>query len=116
MMLRRPALRIFIFLFAALLVWAAGKGFRTEEQFEAHYRKHGREFGNISKQEYLRLAQELRDAPAGKDILEARRRDGVLTKFDRRKGYFGAYNPDGSIRTFFIPVAGESYFRRQATR
>lgn len=101
---------------AALLLLAGGPGFRSARLLDEHYRKHGHEFGNITKAEYLRLAQELRDAPAGGPILEARRADGVLTRFDRRKGYFGAYNPDGAIRTFFIPAAGESYFHRQARR
>ena len=37
----------------------------------------------------------------------------MITKFDKRKGYFGAYNADRTIRTFFIPNQGESYFRRR---
>jgi len=101
---------------AALLLLASGPGFRTRRQFVEHYQKHGREFGNISQQEYLRLAQALRDAPAGGPILEAVKPGGIVTRFDRRTGYFGAYNPDGTIRTFFIPVDGERYFRRQARR
>jgi len=52
----------------------------------------------------------------GGDILEAKKPGGVFTKFDRRKGYFGAYNRDLTIRTFFIPNDGERYFRRQANR
>jgi pyocin large subunit-like protein len=104
------------FFLAALLLIASGPGFRTRRQLDEHYQKHGREFGNISEQEYVRLAQELRDAPAGGPILEARKPGGVITRFDRRKGYFGAYNADGTIRTFFIPVDGERYFHRQARR
>ena len=65
---------------------------------------------------HLRLAQELRDARVGGPILEARRPGGEFSRFDRRRGYFGAYNPDGTIRTFFIPNNGERYFRRQAQR
>jgi pyocin large subunit-like protein len=103
-------------LLSALLVWAAGPGFRSKSQFDEHYKKHGSEFGAISQQEYLRLAQELRDAPPGRDILIASRPDGEFTKFDRRTGYFGAYNAGGTIRTFFIPRDGERYFRRQAKR
>jgi len=106
----------FAFLWTALLLVAAGPGFRSPQGLEEHYRKHGREFGGITKAEYLRLAQALRDAPAGGPILEAVKPDGVITRFDRRHGYFGAYNQDGTIRTFFIPAAGESYFRRQAQR
>jgi len=95
---------------------ADGPGFRSRAQFEEHYAKHGAEFGNIGKAEYLRLAQELRDAPVGGPILEDRRPDGQFSRFDRRRGYFGAYNPDRTIRTFFVPNDGERYFRRQARR
>ena len=106
---------IFGFLFAILLS-AGGPGFRSQAQLDEHYSKHGSEFGNITKAQYLRLAQELRDAPPGGPILEARRPSGEFSRFDRRHGYFGAYNPNGTIRTFFIPNDGERYFRRQARR
>jgi len=98
------------------LLFAGGPEFRSRAQLDEHYSKHGAEFGNISKAEYLRLAQGLRDAPVGGPILEAKRPDGQFSRFDRRHGYFGAYNPDRTIRTFFIPNDGERYFRRQAKR
>jgi pyocin large subunit-like protein len=104
------------FLLLALLLYASGPGFRSRAQLDEHFQKHGAEFGAIGKAEYLRLAQELRDAPAGGPILEARRPNGEFSRFDRRHGYFGAYNPDGTIRTFFIPNDGERYFRRQERR
>ena len=109
------ALRISVaLLVGALLLAAAGPGFRSRRLFEEHYSKHGREFGNISPQEYLARAQALRDAPAGGPILQAVTPDGIVSRFDRRSGAFGAYNPDRTIRTFFIPNAGERYFHRQA--
>ena len=101
---------------ALTLLLAAGPGFRTQRHLDDHYRKHGHEFGTISKADYLRFAQELRDMPAGTHILEAKRDDGVVTRFDRKRGWFGAYDANRTIRTFFIPAAGESYFRRQARR
>ena len=107
---------VLLWLFPALLLWASGPGFRSKAQFDEHYQKHGAEFGNISQQEYLRLAQELRDAPVGGLILQYLRADGVITKFDKEHAYFGAYNPDRTIRTFFIPNDGERYFHRQARR
>jgi pyocin large subunit-like protein len=110
------ALRVWAGLLAALVLLAAGPGFRSQAQFNEHYQKHGREFGNISQAEYLLLAQDLRDAPAGGPILEAIKPGGVISRFDRSKGYFGAYNRDRTIRTFFIPNDGERYFRRQASR
>lgn len=100
----------------ALTLFAAGPGFRSQAQFNEHYQKHGREFGHITQAEYLRLAQDLRDAPVGGPILEAIKPGGVISRFDRRKGYFGAYNRDRTIRTFFIPNDGERYFHRQAAR
>ena len=111
------ALRISIaLLVGALLLAAAGPGFRSGRLFEEHYAKHGREFGDISRQEYLARAQALRDAPAGGPILEAHTPDGIVSRFDRRSGAFGAYNADRTIRTFFIPNAGERYFHRQASK
>ncbi len=65
-------------------------GFATPQKLSDHYKKHGREFGKITREEYLRLAQTLRD--------------------------FLACNANGTIRTFFKPNDGEKYFRRQAGR
>lgn len=91
-------------------------GFRDPERLAEHYRKHGAEFGTISREEYLRRAQVLRDAPAGGSILEFRRADGVTTRFDRTSGAFIAFDPDRTIRTFFHPNDGEAYFLRQRKR
>ncbi|HSR05800.1 MAG TPA: hypothetical protein VLM42_01500, partial [Bryobacteraceae bacterium] len=111
------ALRISVALWlGALLLVAAGPGFRSRRLFEEHYAKHGREFGNISPPEYLARAQALRDAPVGGAILQGVTPDGIISRFDRRSGAFGAYNPDRTIRTFFIPNAGERYFHRQALK
>ena len=62
-------------LLAALLLLAGGPGFRSRKQFEEHFAKHGSEFGRITPEEYLHLAQELRDAPAGGPILEIVKRE-----------------------------------------
>lgn len=111
------ALRVAVgFLLVVLTLLASGPGFRSQRQLEEHYAKHGAEFGGISRQEYLARAQALRDAPLGGEILQAVAPDGIVSRFDRRTGYFGAYNRDGTIRTFFIPNAGERYFHRQARK
>ena len=94
----------------------AGIGFATRQKFLDHYSKHGAEFGSISRDEYLRQAQQLRDRPAGGDVLEVIRADGVVTRFDRQSGAFLAFNADLTIRTFFKPNDGENYFRRQSKR
>ena len=91
-------------------------GFRSRDRLEEHFRKHGREFGSITQDDYLRMAQTLRDRPVGGAILESVRDDGVATRFDREAGTFVAFNRDLTIRTFFRPNEGEDYFRRQARR
>jgi len=91
-------------------------GFRSRERLVEHYRHHGREFGAISMEEYLARAQALRDRPAGGPVLETRRPDGVITRFDRGSGAFLAFDSDGTIRTFFRPTQGERYFHRQIER
>jgi pyocin large subunit-like protein len=94
----------------------AGVGFADGRRLEEHYEKHGAEFGHISKQDYLRQAQLLRDARAGGPVLETVRADRVTTRYDRETGAFIAFNPDGTIRTFFKPNDGERYYHRQAAR
>ena len=91
-------------------------GFASRQRLVEHYEKHGSEFPGLSIDAYLAAAQALRDAPVSEDVLEARRRDGVVTRFDLRSGAFLAANRDGTIRTFFRPNDGERYFRRQASR
>lgn len=113
--------RILTLSFLALSLWAAGAiaggaGFRDSRHLHQHFLKHGMEFGSVSQQQYLGLAQALRDArPAGK-ILEMRRGDGRTCRFDRGSGAFMVFDSDGTIRTFFRPRDGERYFRRQAYR
>lgn len=96
--------------------WGASVGFADSRRLDEHFEKHGAEFGRITKQDYLRQAQLLRDARAGGPILETVRADGVTTRFDKQTGAFIAFNPNGVIRTFFKPNDGERYYRRQAER
>ena len=91
-------------------------GFHSSRQLTEHFEKHGAEFGVITRAEYLSRAQRLRDAPLDSNVLEAVRRDGVITRFDRSTGAFIAFDRDRTIRTFFRPNDGEAYFRRQARR
>jgi len=91
-------------------------GFRSERHLADHYRKHGTEFPGLDQAGYLRAAQSLRDTVIGGNILELERPDGRRSRFDRVTGAFVAFDADGTIRTFFKPNDGETYFRRQARR
>jgi pyocin large subunit-like protein len=87
-----------------------------QRRLNEHFEKHGAEFGRITRQDYLRQAQLLRDAKVGGPVLELVRRDGVVTRYDQQTGAFIAFNSNGVIRTFFKPNDGERYWRRQAER
>lgn len=94
-----------------------GRGFRGPAQLADHFARHGADVGASTPEAYVARAQALRDATVGGDVLEiVRSVDGVISRFDRRTGAFGAYDADGTIRTFFKPEDGEAYFRRQARR
>jgi pyocin large subunit-like protein len=94
----------------------ASAEFHSRQQLDAHFAKHGAEFGNVTQEEYLRQAQILRDAPVGGTVEEIKRPDGTVSRYDRASGAFLAFDADGTIRTFFKPNDGEAYFRRQALR
>ena len=96
--------------------FGAGIGFADSKRLEEHYDKHGAEFGHVTRQDYLRQAQLLRDTAVGGPVLQTVRADHVTTRFDRETGAFIAFNSNGTIRTFFKPNDGERYYRRQASR
>jgi pyocin large subunit-like protein len=101
-------------LFAPAALRAGGRGFRSERLLDEDYTRHGREFGVVSRQEYLKMAQSLRDAKPNTAILECHRTGGRIARFDKRKGWFVVFDEDGALATFFIPNDGVRYFYRQA--
>jgi pyocin large subunit-like protein len=98
---------------AAPLAFGGGPGFRTPHLLEDHFARFGSQFGPVNIQQYLHLAQQLRDTPPGRNILISKRPDGGGAKFDLRRGWFVAYDGDGTLRTFFIPTEGVRFFEKQ---
>lgn len=96
--------------------FGADVGFRSRERLVDHFRKHGHEFDSASPQDYLRIAQGVRDAALGDDVIERRRADGVITRYQRSSGTFVAFDSRGVLRTCFRPNDGEAYFERQSRR
>ena len=89
-------------------------GFASTSKLHEHYLKHGQEFGNVSESQYLAMAQDLRDVALSNNVLEAEQVSGTVSRFNRKTGAFLAFNHDLTIRTFFHPNDGETYFRRAA--
>jgi pyocin large subunit-like protein len=101
-------------LLSAFFAVAGGPGFRMPHLLEDHFARYGSQFGPITMQQYLHMAQQLRDSVPNKNILMSKRPDGGGSKFDLKHGWFVAYDGDGTLRTFFIPKDGLRYFDRQA--
>jgi len=70
-------------------------------QLEAHYLKHGYQFGSITQSQYLENAQKLLNAPAGNDVLEKIRSNGDILHYRVSTGEFAVMVRDGRIRTYF---------------
>jgi pyocin large subunit-like protein len=80
-------------------------------QLQAHYQKHGYQFGNITQEQYLQGARELLDAPVGNEVLEKRRSNGDILRYRPSTAEFAVKATDGRIRTYF--KADYQYWLRQ---
>lgn len=70
-------------------------------QLEAHYLKHGYQFGTISQGQYLENARMLLNAPVGGDVYGKTRLNGDILRYRASTGEFAAMNMRGRIRTYF---------------
>ena len=87
--------------------------FRSEKLFDSHYEKHGAEFGDITQEEYLDLANELINAEGDYILHKTEKEDGDFLYYDTETNEFLVLSTDGYIRTFFKPSAGIDYWERQ---
>ena len=87
--------------------------FRSEKLFDSHYEKHGAEFGDITQDEYLDLANELINAEDENILHKTEKEDGDFLYYDTETNEFLVLSTDGYIRTFFKPSAGLDYWERQ---
>ena len=80
-------------------------------QLEAHYQKHGYQFGNITQDEYLAGARALLSAASDNDVFEKRRANGDILHYRASTGEFAVMAGDGRIKTYF--KADYQYWLRQ---
>jgi hypothetical protein len=87
----------------------------AEGQLEKHFAKHAGEWGagNITKQGYLKRAQDLLSRQPGGDILGHTRAGGDILRYNARTNEFAVGAADGTIRTLFRPTDGMAYWLRQ---
>ena len=83
--------------------------FKNEKELDKHFQTHGREFGNITKDQYIEKARALINS-SSKDVLTKVRTNGDTLYYNKVTNEFAVLTKDGIIRTFFKPSAGISYF------
>ncbi len=80
-----------------------------------HFARHGADFGARNPEDYARLAAQFLQRAKAEGLPAKVDNSGVLRIYDSRSGSFGAYNADGTTKTFFKPGSAE-YFDRQPGR
>jgi len=80
-----------------------------------HFARHGRDFGARNPDEYALLAYQFLHRATVEPYRAKIDNQRVLRIYDPRTGSFGAYNPDGTTKTFFKPGRA-GYFDRQPGR
>jgi pyocin large subunit-like protein len=78
-----------------------------------HYRRHGADFEAKSAREYARMAHDFYRVAEEEGLPKKIAPDGTVRIYDRKTNTFGAYNPDGTTKTYFKPKNGERYWKRQ---
>ena len=81
-------------------LWTSTRTMSARENAEAHFHKHGREFGFKSADEYIAAARAFlfTDAP---DTLTKKQADGDTVRYRPATAEFGVMNRRGVPRTYF---------------
>ncbi|HEM5327538.1 TPA: minor capsid protein [Streptococcus suis] len=95
--------------------WIKAK-FPSEKSFNGHFEKHGHEFGNISKSDYLKLGQELLSNPIQDNIL-GYDTDSRRVRYDVKNNiYVLGNNGKATITTMMKPDEGRAYYDREVAK
>lgn len=69
------------------------------------------EFGNITREEYIKRGMELVQSGTGNGILGHVDKNDILTRYDVEKNEFAKGRPDRGIYTYFRPVKELEYYK-----
>jgi len=83
------------------------------ETLQDHFDRHGADFSAADIYDYAAQAHALYHQGGVEARVDSA---GTLRIYDPASGAFGAYNADGTTRTFFKPRRGQAYFDRQPGR
>ncbi len=83
------------------------------ETLQDHFDRHGSDFGATDPEDYANRATEFLTEAHTTNLPTKIDDRGGIRVYDPETNSFGAYNPDGSTRTFYKPTAGEEYWEKQ---
>jgi RHS repeat-associated protein len=78
-----------------------------------HFGDHGADFGATSSEDYAAQASRFLQESQAEGFPTKIDAEGVIRVYDPETNTFGAYNPDGTTRTFFKPTTRIRYWIRQ---
>ncbi|MEP6810910.1 MAG: hypothetical protein ABI992_11760 [Chthoniobacterales bacterium] len=94
---------------------AGGQTWGNPASLPDHFARHGADFRARNADEYARMAAQFLQRAKTEGLPAKVDPSGVLRVFDYGTGTFGAYNRNGTTKTFFKP-GNSSYFARQPGR
>ena len=86
------------------------------EKFKEHFEQHGNNFNAKSPEDYASKAKEFYEQGINENLPAVE--DPSVPKvsiYDSESNTFGAYNPDGTTRSFYKPRAGVQYYNNKVT-
>lgn len=92
---------------------AQSPGWGDPKTLSKHVLDHGKDFGVSTREAYLNKAKEFYQRFRTEKLPAVQNKNGVIRIYDPKTNTFGAYNSNGSVRTFYKPVKGETYFENQ---
>jgi len=78
-----------------------------------HFQRHGADFFAENPEDYARQAHALYLTRETFQVKIDWEGDGTVRVYDEATNAFGAYNADGTTKTYFKPDNGQAYFDRQ---
>lgn len=85
--------------------------FRYNDRLQDHYKKHGRDMGFASPEEYLAAANAVIANPDA--LTKTEKEDGDTVYYVEATNEFVVLSTDGYIRTYFCRDGGKKYYDRQ---
>lgn len=100
---------------AEQIVKGAGNGWGNPRTLADHFDRHGPDFGSPDEDAYAREAQDFLQRAVAERLPVKVAPDGTIRAYDPATNTFGAYNADGTTKTYFKPdlVKNPNYWADQ---